>query len=257
MVRFMSLNRAPEAFGAEAAALAAVAAGLADADLRRPSPCPPWTVGDLLAHVAIASGRIGPAIEAAAADASGAVVSAPGYYRPDQRFSPAANADRIDVAAALATRLGTAAAISAELSRVCEQSLGLLRAAPPDQLLRTRHGDLMLVSEFGVTRVLELGVHGLDLAVGLHRPPWLTDEAAAVLEDLLLPGGGQDSGAQERGALERGPQESGGQVRAEQLRGEMGCDRAGLIARLTGRATLSADDAAVLARQGTTALALG
>jgi hypothetical protein len=38
---------------AEAAALANVAAGLAGTDLARPSPCPPWTVADLLGHVII------------------------------------------------------------------------------------------------------------------------------------------------------------------------------------------------------------
>jgi uncharacterized protein (TIGR03083 family) len=234
----MALSRAADAVGAEAAALSGVASGLTDAELSWPSPCPPWTVAGLLGHVTIASGRIAQAIDAAGSDPRGMLVDAPGYYRPDHRFSPAVNADRVDVAAALAARLGTAAAISAELSRVCADSLGLLRAAPAGQLLRTRHGDLMLVSEFAITRVLELGVHGLDLAAGLRRPPWLTDEAAAVLEDLLLPGGD-------------GPR------RAGDLRAAMGCDRAGLIARLTGRTALSEAEAAVLASHGTTALVLG
>ncbi len=47
---------------AEAAALVNVAAGLADTDLGRPSPCPPWTIADLLGHVIIAVSRIGQVI---------------------------------------------------------------------------------------------------------------------------------------------------------------------------------------------------
>jgi hypothetical protein len=45
--------------------------------------------------------------------------------------------------------------------------------------VRTRHGDVMLLTEFMRTRVLELAVHGLDLATGLGRDPWLTGAGAA------------------------------------------------------------------------------
>jgi hypothetical protein len=100
--------------------------------------------------------------------------------------------------------------------------------------VRTRHGDRMLLSDFAVTRVVELAVHGLDVAAGLGRRPWLTDDAAAVLEDLMLPGG--SAGA---------------------LAARLGCDRAGLIARLTGRTPLSAADQAALAESGVAILALG
>jgi uncharacterized protein (TIGR03083 family) len=230
---------AAEAFEAEAAALSGVIAGLDDGELRLPSPCPPWTVADLLSHIVIAAGRIEQAIDAArtAGDPAMALVTAAGYYKPDARFSPAVNADRIDVAAALAARLGTAEAIGGELTAATRRSLELLETAPPDQQIRTRHGDKMLLSQFAVTRVVELAVHGLDVAGGLHRSPWLTDRAAAVLEDLLLPG------------LSR--------PEVEGLRDRLGVDRARLIAALTGRARLSPADEAMLARRGVTTLALG
>jgi hypothetical protein len=38
-----------------------------------------------------------------------------------------------------------------------------------------------------VTRVVELVVHGLDLADALDRPPWTHDTALAVVTRLLLP----------------------------------------------------------------------
>jgi uncharacterized protein (TIGR03083 family) len=241
---------------AEAAALGAIANELTAADLARPSPCPPWTVAGLLAHIVIALGRIGPAIDAASGPAidtgsgpaigtgsgepagpPGQLVTAAGYYRPGARFSAAANTDRIDVAVALAARLGTGKEISRELAAVCQRSLRLLAAAPADQEVRTRHGDRMLLSDFAVTRVVELAVHGLDASIALHRSPWLTGESAGVLEELLLPAGGPPAVAA--------------------LRARLGCDRAGLLARLTGRARLSASESALLAELGLTRLALG
>ncbi|HXW47606.1 MAG TPA: maleylpyruvate isomerase N-terminal domain-containing protein [Streptosporangiaceae bacterium] len=232
----MTSSPASEAFRAEAAALGAVAAGLAEPDLRRPSPCPPWTIADLLCHVVIASGRVDQAVQAAAgASPAAPLATAAGYYRPDARFSAAVNADRIDVATALADRLRTPEAIHAQLIAACQHNLAILEAAPRDQRARTRHGDLMLLTDFAVTRVLELGVHGLDLAVGLDRQPWLTGEAAGVLERLLLPDG----------------------TDAAALAARLGCDRAGLIARLTGRVPLSAADQATLASAGVHPLALG
>jgi uncharacterized protein (TIGR03083 family) len=233
------MSKTAEALRVEAAALAGVIAGLGHSDLALPSPCPPWTIADLLCHIVIAAGRIGPAIDAAEAHGGPAtdLVTAAGYYKPDARFSAAVNADRIDVAAALAARLGPAGAIGAALTAAIGASLELLETAPPDQEVRTRHGDRMLLSEFAVTRVVELAVHGLDVAAGLHRSPWLTDQAAAVLEDLLLP------------AL------SPGEIGL--LRRELGLDRTGLIAALTGRAPLPAAAEVALAGRGVTGLAVG
>jgi uncharacterized protein (TIGR03083 family) len=235
----MTAAPAVEAFRAEAATLSGVVAELTDGDLGRPSPCPPWTIADLLSHIVIATGRIAQAIDAAATarDPARDLVTAAGYYKPDARFSAAVNADRIDVAAKLAERLATAAAIGAELTAAAGRSLALLETAAPDQEVRTRHGDRMLLSQFAITRVVELAVHGLDVAAGLRRSRWLTEQAADVLEDLLLP------------ALRQGE--------LEDLRGRLGVDRTGLIALLTGRAPLSAADEVTLARRGVTRLALG
>ena len=223
------------AFRAEAAALAAAVAGVTDADLARPSPCPPWTNAALLCHVIIAAGRVDQAIAAMHQAGDGPLVDARGYYRPDERFSPAVNADRIDIAAELAARLGTASAMRAELSRTTERTLTALTTASPDLEVATRHGDRMLLTEFLVTRVVELGVHGLDLAGGLGHRPWLTAPAAEVIAHLMLPAGSS----------------------SDDLSAALGCDQAGLIALLTGRARLSAAARSVLDRAGVIGLALG
>lgn len=240
MVRVMA-SATIAAVGAEAAVLTSVVAELTDSDLVRPTPCPPWTVAGLLAHVIIAVGRVAQALEGrgdGSVPAAG-LVTAAGYYQPDHRFSPAVNADRIELARALADRLGSAAAIAAELRRCCLAAVTMLSESPADRVVVTRHGDPMLATEFARTRVIELGVHGLDLAIGLGLPPWLTPQAAGVLEELLLQEG------------------DGGPAAASTLRASLGTDRAGLIAKLTGRAELTAREGQVLHAAGVRLLPLG
>ncbi len=226
-------NAVSAALDAEAAALLTVASGLTDADIARPSPCAPWTVGELACHVLIGASRIGPALaEPELPDSS--LISTAEYYRPDERFSVATNTDRIETARALARQLPGPRAIAVELERRCRESAELLAAAPAGRTVITRHGDRMLLVDFARTRVVELALHGLDLAQALSWPPWLTSEAADVLEDLLLPAGG-----------------------SSQLCRDLACDRVGLIARLTGRASLSRAERQVLSGADIRGLAFG
>ena len=227
-------NDVSAAFDAEAAALLTVVSGLTDADLAEPSPCAPWTVGELACHVLIGANRIGPAM-AEPERADDTLITTAEYYRRDQRFSAATNADRIETARALARQLSGPGAIAAELGRRCRESAELLAAAPPGRTVITRHGDRMLLIDFARTRVVELALHGLDLAQGLSRQPWLTSEATDVLEELLLPAGGSSS----------------------KLCRALACNRAGLIARLTGRASLSRAEQQVLRDADIASLAFG
>jgi uncharacterized protein (TIGR03083 family) len=229
----MPASEVVAALAGEAAALAAVLAGLTAVDLARPSPCPPWTAGELICHVVIGARRVPEALREPA-DPVATPITTVGYYRPDERFSAAVNADRIEAARNLARRLGGSDPIRTELAHACAQTIGLLIRAPADRTIRTRHGDLMLLTDFARTRVVELGLHGLDLAIALERPPWLTGAAATVLEALLLPAGSGPS-----------------------LRAELGCDRTTLIALLTGRADPAPAQAALIASAGAIRIALG
>jgi hypothetical protein len=84
--------------------------------------------------------------------------------------------------------------------------------------------------------VLELAVHGLDLAAGVGRDPWLTDAAARLVEELILPGRDDAAG---------------------RLRQRLRWDRAGLIARATGRRPLTAAERQAVQDAGLRWLALG
>ena len=149
----MTRTEVLEGLQAEGARLAGVMLDLGEEDFRRRTPCVPWTVAELLAHVLVATNRL-----------------------------PA--------------------------------------------MLRTRWGDAMLLTDVLVTRVVELAVHGLDLAAGLDQEPWTTPEAAGVTERLLL-------GSQAIGTP-----------------ATMGWDRLAFIRKATGRVPLTDDEARLMTEHG-------
>jgi hypothetical protein len=77
----------------------------------------------------------------------------------------------------------------------------------------------MLLDDYLRTRVLELAVHGLDLAAAVGTEPWLSEPAAVVTEQVLTEGCNDD----ELGAL--------------------GWDRRTLIEKATGRAAVTTEEA--------------
>ncbi len=222
-----------EAFAAESQQLAAVAAETDDAGFARPSPCAPWTAADLLYHVQMGMGRLA-AMLAAPEPAGASLVPAPGYYRAGPRFSATVNDERVQSAQRGAAALSGAKARARDFARAREQALELLLTTPPGRVVRTRHGDPMLLTEFARTRVLELAVHGLDLAAALGRPPWMTAPAARVTGELLLPS-----------------------PAAAELRTAAGWDQVTAIGKLTGRTALTAAEQRLIDAAGIGRLALG
>ena len=222
-----------DAFGGESRRLSEVVGSLDDAAFARPTPCDPWTVAELVCHVAMTMRRL-PGMLAPPEPAGAALVPAAGYYRADPRFSAATNADRIESAQRGAAALSGARAWARDFGEARQQAWAALRAAPPGRVVQTRHGDLMLLTEFLRTRVLELAVHGLDLAAALAHEPWMTSEAADVTEEVLLPA-----------------------AAAAALREGTGWDRVTLIAALTGRRPLIPAETRLIQTIGAGRLALG
>ncbi|MDP9794428.1 uncharacterized protein (TIGR03083 family) [Catenuloplanes nepalensis] len=175
-------DRVLDAFAAESSALSAALSGVPAKAFDLPSPCPPWTVAGLLGHVIVTVGRT-PGMIAGPVPAA-ATVDAAGYYRPDERFSPTANADRIAAGADRAALPGTS--LVTEFRTISGYVVERCRREPAGRVVRTRHGDDMLLTDFMLTRVVEVAVHGLDLAAALGRDPWTTPAAVDAVSALLL-----------------------------------------------------------------------
>ncbi|RLP86660.1 maleylpyruvate isomerase family mycothiol-dependent enzyme [Micromonospora sp. BL4] len=215
------------AFRAECARLAEVLAELDDADLDRPTGCPPWTVRELIAHVRTGIGRVTDMLAAPAPPA--AEVDAATYFGA-AKFTPEVDADRI-AGGRRDARQVSRETLPEDLDRVWRAADVAVDAAPPERVVRTRHGDAMRLAEFLRTRVVEVGVHGLDLAAALDRPPWLTAPAAAVIVDVL----------------------TGGRPAPAELR----WDQLTLIRKTTGRAALTGPERAAVDAAGFRWLAFG
>ncbi|PPA58242.1 maleylpyruvate isomerase N-terminal domain-containing protein [Micromonospora chalcea] len=173
------------AFRAECDRLERVLRDLDGAALDRPTPCPPWRVRDLIAHVSTGAGRLAGMLAEPAPPR--AEVDAAAYFGA-AKFSPPVDRDRVEGAQRAARERPGAAEVAAEFGRAWRATDEAVAAELPARVVRTRHGDAMALPEFLRTRVVEVAVHGLDLADALDRTPWLTPAAADVVIGVLTGG---------------------------------------------------------------------
>ncbi|MFK0108566.1 maleylpyruvate isomerase family mycothiol-dependent enzyme [Streptomyces sp. NPDC091217] len=227
----MDQGRVVEAFRREARQLAQAMGEVSAAEWCLPTRCAPWNVSELLAHIRVVIAWL-PGMLSAPAPIR-AEVSAAEYYRPDDRFAADTNAARITLARDLAATQLNGAALADDFNSTWQQVDRLCRSEPEGRVIRTRHGDPMLLSEFLLTRVVEVAVHGLDLADALGREPWLTSPAADLMQELLL---GPDGAA----AVER-----------------LGWDQLRFLRKATGREPISEEEASDVSRLGIRWLTLG
>ncbi|WP_369145168.1 maleylpyruvate isomerase family mycothiol-dependent enzyme [Streptomyces sp. R44] len=220
-----------EAFRRECEALGGAVAALSEAEWDLPTRCTPWTVRDLLGHVCVVIDWLPAMLDAPAPGE--AEISAVEYYRPDDRFSPGTNGKRIALAQGRAAGPADGAAFAGDFAATWRRADRLCRAQPGGRTVRTRHGDAMLLSEFLLTRVVEVAVHGLDLADALGREAWLTPEAGDAVTELLL-------GAEHAPAAE-----------------ELEWSRPRFLRKATGRDPLTEAEAARVEQLGIHWLALG
>lgn len=146
----------------------------------RPTRLPAWTVGDLVAHVWRDLDRLREAL--AAQPAATIDVDAVSYWRA---YDPATRGPEIAARAIeTAARFSDREALAGDLRRVLDEGLAGARVVPDDRRVVT-WGPGMRLDEFLATRVLEVAIHGLDLADALARDPWLTPGAASITRGIL------------------------------------------------------------------------
>ncbi|WP_373320727.1 maleylpyruvate isomerase family mycothiol-dependent enzyme [Rhizocola hellebori] len=226
--RIWSRAEAVAAFTAEVTALVEALRGTPETALANPTRCPPWTVADELAHTVIACSRLESMLDEP--EPQGSAMPAAHYFRPDERFASAATASRIAQAQESAAQTPVPQQLSLLQSQL--DLLPRLAQEPPERLVRTRWGDVLTLTDFLVTRVFELAVHGIDLADGLGVAPWLTEQACHMVEGLVLPSG------------------------AAVVRNATGWSGATLLRKTTGREPLTPTDQTLLHQAGLTHLTL-
>ncbi|WP_369795975.1 maleylpyruvate isomerase N-terminal domain-containing protein [Actinoplanes sp. N902-109] len=219
-----------EAFREESDAFIGALAELPMSAWDRRTRCDPWQVRDVVAHVITVLARV-PDMIAAPAPAR-PDTTATDYYRADHRFSDTANADRIRMSQQRAA-VRDATSLVQDLTVTAQSVITHCRQEPIGRIVETRHGDAMLLPEFLSTRIVELAVHGLDVADAAGRRPWLTTAAAEHLQRLLF-----------------GPDWLTSVT-------ALGWDAVTLVRKTTGRGPVTAQEDAELRRRGLRRLTLG
>uniref|UniRef100_UPI0003679CFF maleylpyruvate isomerase N-terminal domain-containing protein n=1 Tax=Nocardiopsis lucentensis TaxID=53441 RepID=UPI0003679CFF len=156
----------------------------------------PWDVAALAAHAVGAVLRVDGMLDAQAPGRGVGLVSAAGYYAPDVRFSSEVNGERVRSAVEVAARRADAGEPGRVLREGWAALSARLAAEDGDRRVFTRHGDPMFLRDFLVTRVVEVVLHGWDLADALGREPWTTRSGLDLVTRLVF-------GAADRAALER------------------------------------------------------
>ncbi len=154
---------------------------LPDDEFARPTRLQPWDVLHLVAHLYRDMERVPLALE-----------------EPQPAIAPDTDAvtywhyDRIENAARTQARANlvvgnydSAAALTRAFDAIQQQAISLLDNTDPDLIIRTWE-PIMRVDHFATTRVVEVTVHGLDLAHALERPLDMDNDAMTITSDVLF-----------------------------------------------------------------------
>lgn len=151
-----------------------------EGDFTRPTRCTAWDVKGLVGHLWRDVDRLVTCLDTEPAPTPSC--DAITYFRA---YDPVADASSIATQSLeVAARYETGAAALAAFDEHRAACIAVVRPLAPERLVRTRIATMRL-DEFVKTRVLELAVHGLDLADALGSPPWLTSGGQAVTMTLL------------------------------------------------------------------------
>lgn len=164
----------------ECARTAETLSALDEVSFALPTRCPPWNVKELAGHLWRGLDRLPSYLAEPPADA--AANDAVSYFR----YDAAAEAPEIVTRSAeVAARFETGADLARSFDEHWRACVDAARAADPARLLRTRVSAGIRLDEFCATRVLEVAVHGLDLARALGLAPWITPAGADVTTEIL------------------------------------------------------------------------
>jgi uncharacterized protein (TIGR03083 family) len=168
------------AFDDECAALYDVLQALSSDDFDRPTNCPPWTLHELVVHIAFSIG-LPDRLRDAAADLSGG--TAADYFRRPERDTTEYRSGNVDRTREVATTVDRRD-VARRFADTWKHSSTTFASAPSG-LRVERSGRAYSLEAFLVTRLMSVAAHGVDVAITLGRPTWTTQAALDALRPLL------------------------------------------------------------------------
>lgn len=169
------------AFDAECSALADALRSLPPSDLARLTNCPPWTLHQLIVHIAFSIGvpdRLQPAPEGLPSS------EAADYYRRPERDTSDYRTANVERAQRTATTIDLQQ--GRELfTKSWKRATDVFARHDPHQRIDAA-GQALTVDAYVLTRLMSVAAHGLDVAITLDRPPWTTKQALQALRPVLI-----------------------------------------------------------------------
>jgi uncharacterized protein (TIGR03083 family) len=184
----MSSRTTIEAFDAECSALSRVLHVLTAEDLARPTNCPPWTLHELVVHIADSISV--PELGMPRADEALPAGNAADYYRRPERNTNAyrdSNVERTRKRAATIPPETTAALFRDAWHRTS----GAVAVSDLGQRIEAA-GRSLTIGDYLLTRLMSVAAHGLDVAITIERAPWTTRTALQALRPVLVDLLGED-----------------------------------------------------------------
>lgn len=176
----MRIPAALEALKLECELVSDVALGLDEAQFGTPTRCAAWNAKELLAHMYRDVERtiVGLHEEAPGKPDTDAVT----YWRS---YDPKADAPNIaDRAKLRAASYGSGHELAVVWDDMWKRSYELAVGQPPMRPILT-WGPILTLEDFLTTRVVEITVHGMDMADALGRDTWATEEAVDMTTGVL------------------------------------------------------------------------
>jgi uncharacterized protein (TIGR03083 family) len=177
-------NDALTALTREIRALSAVLDKLQPADLRRATNCPPWSLEELIVHIA-ASIRVGdtPFPRAEPHEEPG---TAADYYRRPERDTSSYRQDNVDRTAQLTRKVVADKSAVRWFDDVATQTIAALSGWDLDQVVVVPGRGAMRLADWVTTRVISVAAHGLDVAITLGYEPWTTRSALQAVRPVFV-----------------------------------------------------------------------
>jgi uncharacterized protein (TIGR03083 family) len=160
---------------------------LPDEDFARPTRCTAWNVKELLGHLYRDVDRINVALsQPGPAEPNNDAVS---YWRS---YDPVSDGpDIADRAKELAAAHPTGESLARAWDQMWPRALRTAGQSDRSRIVVT-WGPALTLDEFLKTRVLEVTIHGADLADGLGRPLWVTADGLRITNQILRALAGAD-----------------------------------------------------------------
>ena len=172
----------------ESRALSAVLREVGPDDFGRATNCPPWTLDELVVHIAMSihldeDPPVAPAPPTATATAT---ATAADYYRRPERDTPQYRQSNVDRTTEVARDVLAETSSARWFEQVSQESVERLSRLDPGRPVRLPGRAPMTLADWTTTRVMSVAAHGLDVALTLGLPPWTTRSALDVTRPVLL-----------------------------------------------------------------------